>query len=390
MLGSGRRWRGQGLRAGGGSHSRKVGIMMVRIVLLLGILLTQVCAEPVATLDRTLWPDSLASHPGFNAASRLEILNFASELMGSELVAPDEWPQRLGLPEVNMLAIDQYRAQSWLRLLAAFQAASRECRSCPQLKSVEDLRQLVVRPPQIPPRLQAWLAESRLFHARYLQEQLTLAARFPHPSSEIATLGSDELTGYELMDGEFLLSFDAGPTMVGGSTGRTARALAKAGQNAVFFLSGEPLAQRLSESPEALAQEYGENCVASNGMRSEPYPELDNWRDSLQQSRRLLHAIPEVTQLSWFRPPLGERTAEMSGQVFDRIVLWNIDSQDMSPGLSTQHVADRVTTLMLLWRKGIIRWHDNGPKAAAVLPDLFLALQTSPVRWVDCRTFADH
>ena len=49
-----------------------------------------------------------------------------------------------------------------------------------------------------------------------------------------------------------------------------------------------------------------------------------------------------------------------------------------------------MTTLMLLWRKGIIRWHDNAPKAAAALPDLFLALQTSPVRWVDCRTFADH
>lgn len=364
--------------------------MMVRILLLLGSLLVTVGAEPIATLDRTLWPDSLASHPGFNAASRLEILNFASELMGSELVTPDEWPQRLGLPQVDMLAIDHYRAQSWLRLLAAFQAASRECRSCPQLKTVAELRQLVLSPPAVPARLQHWLAESRLFHARYLQEQLTLAAQFPHPSSEIATLTSDEFTGYELMDGEFLLSFDAGPTMAGGSTWRTTRVLSKAGQNAVFFLQGEPLAQRLSSSPEALAQELGENCVASNGMSEELYPELENWRDSLRQSRRLLHAIPEVTQLSWFRPPQGQRTAEMSGQVFERIVLWNIDSQDMSPGLSTQQVADRVTTLMLLWRKGIIRWHDNGPKAAAALPELFLALQTSPVRWVDCRTFADH
>jgi len=197
--------------------------MMVRILLLLGSLLVTVCAEPIATLDRTLWPDSLASHPGFNAASRLEILNFASELMGSELVAPDEWPQRLGLPQVDMLAIDHYRAQSWLRLLAAFQAASRECRGCPQLKTVAELRQLVLSPPAVPARLQHWLAESRLFHARYLQEQLTLAAQFPHPSSEIATLTSDEFTGYELMDGEFLLSFDAGPTMVGGSTWRTTR-----------------------------------------------------------------------------------------------------------------------------------------------------------------------
>lgn len=76
--------------------------------MLLGSLLVTVCAEPIATLDRTLWPDSLASHHQVNAASRLEILNFASELMGSELVAPDEWPQHLGLPQVDMLAIDTF------------------------------------------------------------------------------------------------------------------------------------------------------------------------------------------------------------------------------------------------------------------------------------------
>ena len=49
-----------------------------------------------------------------------------------------------------------------------------------------------------------------------------------------------------------------------------------------------------------------------------------------------------------------------------------------------------VLTLMLLWRKGIILLHDTQPKAANALPGLFRSLQTSPVRWVDCRTFADH
>ena len=86
----------------------------------------QVLAAPVATFDRSLWPDSLASHPGFNVASRREILNFASELLASELVSPDEWPSRLGLAQVDMLAIERYRTQTWLRLLAAYQAGSRE------------------------------------------------------------------------------------------------------------------------------------------------------------------------------------------------------------------------------------------------------------------------
>ena len=80
----------------------------------------------------------------------------------------------------------------------------------------------------------------------------------------------------------------------------------------------------------------------------------------------------------------------MSGQVFERIVLWNIDGQDLSPSLSSQQLADRLTTLMLLWRKGIILLHDTQPKAANALPGLFRSLQTSPVRWVDCRTFADR
>lgn len=79
----------------------------------------------------------------------------------------------------------------------------------------------------------------------------------------------------------------------------------------------------------------------------------------------------------------------MSGQVFERIVLWNIDSQDMSPGLSIQQVADRVTTLMLLWRKGIIRWHDKGPARGGCLTGSISSAADQPEK-VDCRTFADH
>ena len=347
-------------------------------------------AAPVATLDRSLWPDSLASHPGFNAASRREILNFASELLSSELISPDEWPARLALPQVDMLAIDRYRRQTWLRLLASYQAASRECHNCPHPGSVAQFRELVMQPHPVSAQLEPWLAESRQFHARYLLEQLTLAAQFSQRSSEIATLSADELTGFELMDGEFLLTFDDGPTVMGGATWRTTRMLATSGQNAVFFLLGDPLAQRLQGSAESLAREYGDNCVASHGMRHESYPELANWRDSLREARHLLNAIPEVSHLSWFRPPAGRRTAEMSGQVFERIVLWNIDSQDLSPSLSSQQLADRLMTLMLLWRKGIILLHDTQPKAANALPGLFRAVQTSPVRWVDCRSFADR
>jgi peptidoglycan/xylan/chitin deacetylase (PgdA/CDA1 family) len=349
-----------------------------------------VVAAPLATIDRSQWSDSLASHPGFNQASRREILDFAAELLVSEMIAPDEWPQRLELPNVDVMSIERYRSQTWLRLLAAYQAANRECRQCPHPASVSEFRHLVMQPHNVPPRLQAAYAASRRFHAVYLLEQLRLAARFPEHSSEIDTLSADELTGHELMDGEFLLTFEGGPGLAAGSTLRTTRVLAKAGQNAVFFLLGDRLAQRLQSSVESLSEEYRDNCIASNGMVGRPYPRIANWRDSLKTSRHLLSQIPDVTRLSWFRPPFGERTAEMNGQIFERIVLWNIDTRDDSAALSEQQVADRLLTLMLLWRKGIVRFHERQSAAADILPKLFVAVQTSPVRWVDCRSFSDH
>ena len=153
-------------------------------------------AAPVATLDRSLWPDSLASHPGFNAASRREILNFASELLSSELISPDEWPARLALPQVDMLAIDRYRTQTWLRLLASYQAASRECHNCPHPNSVAQLRELVMQPHPVSAQLEPWLADSRQFHARYLLEQLTLAAQISERSSAVATLSAGGVAGF--------------------------------------------------------------------------------------------------------------------------------------------------------------------------------------------------
>ena len=343
---------------------------------------------PPAVMDRATWPERLTSHPGFNAASRLEILTFGNELLSSELISADEWPARLGLAQVDMLALDRYRQQTWLRVLQNYQMAARDCPTCPHPQNVSQLRQLLLHPPAIPPRLQPWQRAARQFHAAYLLEQLRLAAQFSRVSSEIDTLSPAEMTGNELMDGEFLLTFDDGPSEIQGSTRRTVKVLAQGGQNGVFFLLGERLQSRLSGSPQLLAADYGENCIASHGMRHTPYPKLADWQDSLQQSRTLLQAVPGVMRLSWFRPPYGQRTPEMAGRVFRHLVLWNIDSQDWRPHLSARQVRDRVLTLMLLWRKGIILFHDVHPLAAEALPSLFSATLTSPVRWVDCHSFA--
>ena len=91
------------------------------------------CAQKkaeVASVDRSLWPDSLNSLPSFNRASRQEILAFGSELLVSEWLPADEWPSRLGIAKVDMLGIERYRHQTWLRLLQNYRIASTASRRC--------------------------------------------------------------------------------------------------------------------------------------------------------------------------------------------------------------------------------------------------------------------
>ena len=101
-----------------------------------------------------------------------------------------------------------------------------------------------------------------------------------------------------------------------------------------------------------------------------------------------MQRLEGVTRLSWFRPPFAERSPQMEGSVFRHLVLWNIDSLDHHSAMTPTLVRDRVLSLMLLWRKGIIRFHDSQPKAAQALPGIFAALHSTPVRWVDCHNFA--
>ena len=129
--------------------------MMRLLMLLIPLLLVGLCRPAQASL-REAWPDSLASHPGFNAASRAEILSFAAELLTSELLPLEELTQQLGAEEADGLRLEQYRQLLWRRLLTAYRAASRECQRCPQPDSVVQLRQLVMSPPVLPERYRAW------------------------------------------------------------------------------------------------------------------------------------------------------------------------------------------------------------------------------------------
>ena len=87
---------------------------------------------------------------------------------------------------------------------------------------------------------------------------------------------------------------------------------------------------------------------------------------------RLTESLPEgQSKLTLFRPPYGQRNAELL-QALERgglkNILWNIDSQDWHASTTGTKAAGRVLSLMLLWRHGTILFHDIHPKAPQALP----------------------
>jgi peptidoglycan/xylan/chitin deacetylase (PgdA/CDA1 family) len=90
-----------------------------------------------------------------------------------------------------------------------------------------------------------------------------------------------------------------------------------------------------------------------------------------------------------WRPPYGRRTADAAKILAakrSRVVLWNLDSQDWNPKMDPAMITDRMISLMLLWRRGILLFHDVHPKATAVVPALVRAFGAA-VSWQDCHAF---
>lgn len=364
-------------------------VMKLPWLLLLILLSPMLCYAPAQAALREAWPDSLASHPGFNAASRAEILSFGAELMTSELLPLEDLARQIGGDNADGLRLEQYRQLLWRRLLTAYRAASQECPRCAHPATVAEMRQLLLSPPVLPERYLVWQKLSREYHARYLQHLLRRALAVDiGGANESVMLTPDELTGFELMDGEFLLTFDGGPSVLSDNR-RLVQMLNQSGQNAVFFLVGTLLQDRL-HAGSLQNDAYADNCVATQGMLPQPLLVQADWSVSLAQGRWVLQSLTETTRLPWFRPPDGLRDLEISTRAPGRVILWNIESHDAAADASAERVTDEVMTQMLLWRRGVIRFHETQPWAATILPALFARLQTSPVRWVDCRTYADH
>ncbi|MGA7437448.1 MAG: polysaccharide deacetylase family protein [Luteibacter sp.] len=350
----------------------------------------------VAAPDRTLWPDPIDSDVAFDRASRAEILVFSHELAASEKLGDAELLETLKVKSVDHASVEAIRQGYWRRLVAGYVAASAHCTThepfCATVTDEAALRRVAEGfGGDVDARYRAWHDDDVTFHRVYLNELLRLAALFPRISSEVSTFSTDELSGNEPPDRHFLLTFDDGPTRAGGSTDSTLVMLNGARVNATFFMLGGNLQARLAQTtPAALQSAYAGMCVGAHGWEHKSHSSMPDWQDSVMRSIDLVRTTLPASYVPLFRPPYGQRKSD-SGAFFNehhlRVALWNIDSQDWNNKVNADQVKQRVLALMLLWRHGVILFHDIHAKAQVAVPWLLQQTHGAGVVWADCRTW---
>ncbi|CAM3855864.1 hypothetical protein CCOS865_01001 [Pseudomonas reidholzensis] len=371
--------------------------MRIAFALLASLLsLAAVAAPPQqASLDRSLWPEQLDSPALFDVASRAEILTFAQALQESEMLDEPALAARLKLRQVNLTVVRAVRARLWQRLWQNYQQALRSCEQdasfCYPVASMAELRtQAATFTADVGEFYAGWIEPSRSFHNRYLDEQLRKAALFPQTSSEIERLSSRERNGDELNDRMFLLTFVGGPGAEGGSTDSLTDYLRRQKLDGTFFVLGSRLQQRRDGAASSVREVYAGHCVGIQGWEYRSHAQWQGWQESLRRSQARVQADLPEQYVGLFRPPYGQRRAD--GEAFMasqglQVSLWDIDALDDGT-LSAEASAQRVVTLILLWRKGVIQFHDTLPKAQPALEWLLQNTAQSGIGWEDCHAYA--
>jgi len=370
----------------------------IAFLLLTGLLSAVVQAAPVAptTFDRSHWPEQLDSPALFDVASRAEILGFSQALAASEALDEPTLAARLGLKQINLLSINQVRARLWQQLWRNYDLAQQSCEQdasfCYAIDGQAELRQQAAKFTVASDSFYAgWAEPSREFHQRYLDELLRKAALFPQIASEIERYSALERNGAELNDRLFMLTFDAGPGPVGGGTDGLTEYLRRQKLGATFFVLGNSLQMRRDKtSLSDLRALYKGQCVGIQGWQYRSHGQWQDWQQSVLRSQARVQADLPDQYVPLFRPPYGQRRADSQDFFASQglqVVLWNIDGQDQS-ALSGEQSAQRVLTLMLLWRRGLIQFHDAQPKAQEAVAWLLKQTAQSGIGWEDCRHFA--
>lgn len=349
--------------------------------------------EKIATLDRTLWPYPIHSKSSFDDASRHEIISYVRQINSINLSDTSSIVAFTSVKNVNPSSVIKWLSFTQNNLVYNFKQAQKSCGDkkelCQNVNNWQELSNLSLqyKPDQ---KLSSWYNASQTFFSYYLYEQVRLAALFPRITSEIDTLDEREVQGFDYPDGQFLLTFDDGPKY--SQTPLITNQLRKLNINGIFFVLGENLEGALkTHGANELKQLYSGMCVGSHGYVHTPHPKLENWSSLYDKTRSMItdNQLQGTSKNQvWFRPPYGQRQQALVDRLWslgDRVMLWNIDSQDWNQKLTTVQVQDRTITLMLLHRKGIILFHDVHPKAVEVIKNLDALHRDQITAWVNCK-----
>ncbi|MBA4382819.1 MAG: polysaccharide deacetylase [Sideroxydans sp.] len=348
----------------------------------------------VAKADRQLWGAAINTPANFDRASRAAILVYILALQDMQRLSEAEMLTSFKIKSVNRASVEKWLGKEYGLSLLNYQRASTNCSvsdwTCiGNVTTIDDLEKKAADAKlRTPPNLLAWRDNLGNFSRAYVAEQLRLAALFPKVSSEIDFFNENEWNGDSFSDRQFYLSFDDGPTGSQGNTDETLGMLETENKSAVFFVLGENLQARLKKSDRAsLAGLYTNQCIASHGWEHQSHAKWNEWQDSIKRTQSLLNeTLSKYNVVPLFRPPYGQRKDD-SGVFLQsqslHVALWNLDSQDWNNHVTIDDITNRMITLMLIKRHGMLLFHDVHPKAKAALPQIFRELGSS-IEWGDC------
>ena len=369
---------------------------LLLFVNLLFLFVTYVSADgpkKIARINRALWPYEINSVQGFDFASKMEMLVFAEVFAKQELLTQEDSVKKyLGFQNIKLSSIESWKAHTKELLINNFGKLTLSPNDFIELKAPYNWVNISKATNSLellmPDNLKAWYKESTGFYQSYVYEQMRLAALFPKTTSEILNLQPSEINGNDYQDKHFLLTFDDGPTPANGHTDKLIATLNQHKKTGIFFVLGDMLhARSTATSVPKVHDLYSNMVVGSHGKVHKSHQKYQEWQSSILFTAKLIDSIvPENKKTQYFRPPYGQRTDEVISyldKLNDKVMLWNIDSQDWNANISSTEVADRIITLMLLWRKGIILFHDIHPKVNIALPIIWKNINDAGIVYID-------
>jgi peptidoglycan-N-acetylglucosamine deacetylase len=347
----------------------------------------------IAKVDRSLWPYKMESSKSFDVASKCEMLVFISVLNQYNGLSDLTLSEKINTKKPNSASIKLWKEATKIRIIANFKNLSDESLkdiiSIKKNSSWETLSALELEK-LIPINVAKWYESALVFYTNYINEQLRLAALNPRLTSEILPLSINEINGQDFSQKNFMLTFDDGPTPENGTTDKLIKMLEDYKLSGMFFVLGNNLNSRLeSTSSKKLIDLYGNNLVLSHGKTHVSHQKYNDWKESLDYTNDLINKIfgkSDNPKMLDFRPPYAQRNKLMLDYLSAKkakVILWNMDSQDWSAKINAQEVADRQITLMLLWRKGILLFHDVHPKAQIAVPIIYDYFKNANLTWVN-------